>query len=95
MLLLQSRLDLNADDDEVFDLEDSEDFSCTSEDSSEEERSKNHKRRKSLSLSLKAEGESDVDPSENYDEDEVALQQAIALSMAGKNRAPCEAFFVP
>ena len=77
---------LNADDDgEVFDLEDSEDFSCTSEDSSDAGRNKTNKRRKPLSLN--AEEKSDTNTNENYDEDEVALQQAIALSMAGTVQA--------
>lgn len=76
----------HADDDELFELEDSEEVSCTSEDSSEAQERKSHKRRKSLSLNT--EGDSGLDADDQYDEDEVALQQAIAMSMAGNLYLP-------
>ena len=74
------KITLPADDEELFDLEESEEFSCASDESSEAPRPKTHKRRKSTSLTA---GDGAAEPSEDYDEDEVALQQAIAMSMAG------------
>lgn len=71
----------SADDEELFDLEDSEGFSYTSDDSESKSTSQCRKRRKSTPLTT--ERATDSDEAESYDEDEIALQQAIALSVAG------------